>query len=366
MLAYYDLKRVNDSFEPDLTRVVTGVVQSGWYLQGDETRNFENAFATYCKNSFCIGTSNGLDALTLIFMAYREMGLMQEGDEVIVPANTFIASILSVMRAGLKPVLCEPSATTYNLNPAKIRPLINSRTRAVLAVHLYGQCADMEPIQEIAFRHNLKVVEDAAQAPGALYKGRRVGGLSNAAAFSFYPSKNIGALGDAGAVTTNDKSLAAVVRSLANYGSTQKYVHAYRGANCRMDEIQAAVLLLKLRRLDADNNRRRDIARRYLQEIEHPFVLLPKVDNFESHVFHIFPVFSQRRDMLQTWLARNEIQTQVHYPIPPHKQKALSEYADCTFPVTEQIHREELSLPLYPAMTDDEVTRVIETVNAFA
>lgn len=365
MIPYYDLKRVNDSFEPELTDVVTRVVQSGWYLLGDKTREFEESFATYCQANHCVGVANCLDALTLILLGYRELGVMQQGDEVIVPANTFIATILSVIRAGLKPVFCEPSPDTFTINPVKVEQLLTSKTKAILPVHLYGQCADMEPILDIARNNHLKVIEDAAQAHGALYQGKRVGGLGAAAAFSFYPSKNLGALGDGGAVTTNDARLASIIHSLANYGSTEKYIHPYQGVNSRLDEIQAAVLSLKLRRLDADNNRRREIARRYMEEIVHPFILLPKVENWESHVFHVFPVFCQRRDMLQSWLAENGVQAQVHYPVPPHKQGALKGYNGFSFPVTEQIHREELSLPIYPVMTDEEVSRIIDGVNKF-
>ncbi|MDL2213368.1 DegT/DnrJ/EryC1/StrS family aminotransferase [Bacteroides sp. OttesenSCG-928-E20] len=365
MITYYDLKRVNDSFEPQLTEVVTNIVHSGWYLLGDATKNFEHAFASFCKTGYCIGTANGLDALTLIFMGYKEMGFMREGDEIIVPANTYIATILAVLRAGLVPVLCEPCPETFTIDPKKINALITAKTKAILPVHLYGRCADMKPIQDIAYNYHLKVVEDAAQAHGAIYMGRRAGGIGDAAAFSFYPSKNLGALGDGGAITTNDKLLAETIRALANYGSVEKHVHLYKGLNSRLDEIHSAVLSLKLQRLDADNELRRTIARRYFAEINHPFVLLPQIEHWESNVFHVFPVFCQRRDQLKSWLKEHGVNTQVHYRTPPHRQDALKEYYSENYPITEQIHREELSLPIFPGMRDDEIQQVIDAVNSF-
>lgn len=365
MIKYYDLQRISDSFEPELTEVVTRVVRSGWYLQGEENRAFEEAFARYCGTKHCIGVGNGLDALTLIFMAYCEMGVLQPGDEVIVPANTYIASILSVVRSGLKPVFCEPSFQCCNIAPENIEDLITPRTRAILSVHLYGRCADMQPICEIAARYHLKVIEDAAQSHGAVYHGKRTGNLGDAAGFSFYPAKNLGALGDAGAVTTNDELLARMIRTIANYGSSAKYVHLYKGVNSRLDELQAAVLRLKLPRLDADNECRRAIARRYLDEIKNPLLTLPCIDDWEQHVFHIFPVFSPCRDRFQVYLAEKGIQTQIHYPIPPHKQGALAEYSTLSLPVTEKIHLEELSLPMSPLMRDEEVDAVIAALNRF-
>lgn len=365
MIKYFDLQRISASFEPELSEVVACVVRSGWYLQGEENRAFEEAFARYCGVEHCIGVGNGLDALTLIFMAYCEQGVMQPGDEVIVPANTYIASILAVVRAGLKPVFCEPSFQSCNIDPGKIESLISPRTKAVLPVHLYGRCTDMKPICEIAARHHLKVVEDAAQSHGAVFHGKRTGNLGDAAGFSFYPAKNLGALGDGGAVTTNDETLATMIRSIANYGSSAKYVHLYKGINSRLDELQAAVLRLKLPRLDEDNERRRIIAHRYLDEIKNPLLTLPRIGSWEQHVFHIFPVFSPCRDRLQAYLAENEIQAQIHYPTPPHKQGALSEYSTLSLPVTEKIHREELSLPMSPLMTDGEVDAVVAALNRF-
>ena len=284
---------------------------------------------------------------------------------MIVPANTYIASILSVVRAGLKPVFCEPSFDSCNIAPEAIETLINSRTKAILPVHLYGRCADMQPILNIAASYRLKVVEDAAQSHGAVYHGKRTGNLGDAAGFSFYPAKNLGALGDGGAVTTNDQQLAAMIRSIANYGSSAKYVHLCKGINSRLDELQAAVLRLKLARLDVDNERRRNIACRYLDGIKNPLLTLPSVDDWKQHVFHIFPVFSSCRDRLQAFLAAEGIQAQIHYPIPPHKQEAFTEYSSLSLPVTERIHREELSLPMSPLMTDEEVDTVIAALNRF-
>lgn len=365
MIKYLDLQRLNDSFEPQLSEVLLRVSRSDCYLQGQETLAFERAFAAYCGTNHCVGTGNGMDALTLIFLAYREQGLMAVGDEVIVPANTCIATLIGVLRAGLTPVLCEPSSRTYTLDPQRVEALLTPRTRALLPVHLYGQCAAMDVLLSLARHYKLKVVEDVAQAHGALYQGKRVGSLGDAAAFSFYPSKNLGALGDGGAVTTDDATLATIVRSLGNYGSSEKYVHPYQGMNSRLDELQAAVLALKLQRLDADNARRRAIARQYLQGIQHPFITLPQVDDWEQHVFHIFPIFSPRREMLQAFLAGRGVQTQIHYPLPPHWQGALKEYGSLHLPITEQLHREELSLPLSPLMTDEEVQEVVRAVNQF-
>lgn len=365
MIKYFELQRVNNSFEPELSDAINRVVKSGWYLQGKENLSFEDSFAKYCGARYCVGTGNGMDALTLIFMAYQKLHLMQHGDEVIVPANTCIPTIIGVLRAGLKPVLCEPSLETCNIDPARIEELITLRTRAILPVHLYGRCADMAPILDIAHRHHLKVVEDVAQAHGAIYQGKRTGHLGDAAAFSFYPSKNLGALGDGGAVITDDKDLAALVRTLGNYGSSAKYVHPYEGINSRLDELQAAILSVKLNRLDIDNERRRCIARKYIGEIRNELLTLPWIDDWNQSVYHIFPIFSSHRDRLQNFLAEEGIQTLIHYPIPPHKQGALAQYGYLSLPVTERIHREELSLPLSPLMTDEEVEQVIVALNKF-
>ena len=374
MISYLDLEAINRSFEPDLTDALLRAVHSGWYIRGREDQAFEQAFARYIGTTHCVGVGNGLDALTLVFLAWKTMGLMADGDEVIVPANTYIASILSIQRAGLIPVLCEPDPHTYNLDPNQIETLISPRTKAILAVHLYGNCCPMDRIVTIARRYGLKTLEDVAQAHGATWMGRKAGSWADAGAFSFYPGKNLGALGDAGAVTTDDEVLADRVRALANYGSTEKYVHPFRGMNSRLDELQAAILSVKLPRLDVDNARRRALATRYLAELNSEVVKLPEVDLSAeeelrhggfTHVFHIFPVLCADRIELQRHLADCGIHTLVHYPIAPHHQKSMVEYASLSFPVSERIHREELSLPLYPTMTEEQVDAVIRAVNGF-
>lgn len=365
MIKYFDLKRINDSFEPKLSSAVLRVVGSGRYLFGPEVGKFEENFAKYCGCRYCIGVGNGLDALTLIIRAYCEMSIMGPGDEIIVPANTYIASILAITATGLKPVLCEPQPESCNIDPNKIEELITPRTKAIMVVHLYGRTADMKPITDIAQKHSLKVIEDCAQAHGAIYDNRRAGNLADAAGFSFYPAKNLGALGDGGAVTTNDTILAETVRTIANYGSQRKYVNRYKGVNSRLDELQAAVLSVKLQRLDADNERRRSIAMRYTKEISNPYINTVAEYHDKEHVFHTYTIFSQQREALQRHLSENGIETIVHYPIPPHKQEALKEYSRLSLPVTEKIHKEELSLPISPIMSDDEITRVIKAVNSF-
>lgn len=374
MISYLDLEAINRSFEPDLTDALLRAVHSGWYIRGREDQAFEQAFARYIGTTHCVGVGNGLDALTLVFLAWKTMGLMADGDEVIVPANTYIASILSIQRAGLIPVLCEPDSHTYNLDPNQIETLISPRTKAILAVHLYGNCCPMDRIVTIARHYGLKTLEDVAQAHGVTWMGRKAGSWADAGAFSFYPGKNLGALGDAGAVTTDDEVLADRVRALANYGSTEKYVHPFRGMNSRLDELQAAILSVKLPRLDVDNARRRALATRYLAELNSEVVKLPEVDLSAeeelrhggfTHVFHIFPVLCADRIGLQRHLADCGIQTLVHYPIAPHRQDSMTEYAGLSFPVSERIHREELSLPLYPTMTEEQVDAVIRAVNGF-
>ncbi|WP_303208159.1 DegT/DnrJ/EryC1/StrS family aminotransferase [Bacteroides oleiciplenus] len=379
MIKYLDLQKINASFEPELSDALLRVSRSGWYLHGEATARFEQEFADFCGTAHCIGTGNGLDALTLIFLAYRELGVMNAGDEVIVPANTYIATILSILHAGLKPVLCEPLPETCNIDVIHAETLITQRTRAILPVHLYGRLADMQGVYDLAARYGLKIVEDAAQAHGAIYDkvlpGKekqllRAGNLSDAAAFSFYPAKNLGALGDGGAITTHDTSLAAIVRFIANYGSTEKYVHLYQGINSRLDELQAAVLSVKLPRLDKDNVRRREIAQLYKENIHWKYPKLQCTvsteDIKESNVFHIFPVFSPRRDELQHYLTAHNIHSQIHYPIPPHRQKALiQEYGMQQLPITEHIHNEELSLPISPLLTNEEVGQVIDCINSF-
>lgn len=364
MIKYCNLKEINRAYEPQLTEAVTKAVRSGWYIRGKEVERFEKAFADYCGCKYCIGTGNGLDALTIILQAYKEMRVIEQNDEIIVPANTYIASILAIIQAGLKPVLCEPD-TTCTIDATKIESLITERTRAIMPVHLYGYVADMNEINAIATKYSLKVIEDAAQAHGAIYNGKKAGNLGDAAAFSFYPGKNLGALGDGGAVTTNDQHLAEIARAIANYGSHKKYVNIYKGVNSRLDELQAAALSVKLQYLDSDNARRQIIAQQYINGIDNPNITLPVTNDNARHVFHVFAAMCERRDDLQEHLTRNGIETLIHYPIPPHKQEALKEFSHLDLPVTEQMHKEELSLPCNPAMSDDEVQKVIDAINSF-
>lgn len=360
---FLSLKDITDKYSAEIHEAVARVVDSGWYLQGEENRRFEEDFARYIGTRHAIGCANGLDALIWILRGYIELGIMQEGDEVIVPANTFIASILAITENKLVPVLVEPSLETLQIDDALIEEKITPRTKAIMIVHLYGQCAYTERIAELCRKYNLKLIEDNAQAHGCLHKGRKTGSLGNASGHSFYPGKNLGALGDAGAVTTDDAELAQVIRSLANYGSSQKYVFQYQGRNSRLDEIQAAVLDVKLRHLDEDVALRQQVARRYIQEIKHPKVRLPVVPDFSAHAFHLFPIFCENRDELQKYLAEKGIGTNIHYPIPPHKQECYNEWNGLNLPVTEKIHREELSLPMSPCLTAQQVDWVIQCVN---
>ena len=363
MIPFLDLKKINDSYEPLTTSAIRRVLDSGWYLLGKEVKAFEEEYAGYIGVRHCVGVGNGLDALRLILRAYMEMGMMAEGDEVIVPANTYIASILAITDNRLKPVLVEPDINTYNIDPCLIEEKITDRTKAVMIVHLYGQNAMHPEIQRLADKYNLKIIEDNAQAQGCHDGDKQTGSLGHAAGNSFYPGKNLGALGDAGAVTTDDNELAAVVRSLGNYGSSEKYVNNYQGLNSRLDEIQAAVLRVKLARLDKDNQKRRDVADYYRQHIKHPDIILPHSDT--GHVWHLFVVRCKERDRLQCFLQEQGIQTLIHYPIPPHKQKAYRNWNKMALPVTEQIHHEVLSLPISPVLTIDEASRVCEFINAF-
>lgn len=366
MIKYLDLKKITKPRTNEIQRAIKQVVDSGWYLRGEQTEAFESEYASFIGTRHCIGCGNGLDALTLTLRAYMEMGAMQQGDEVIVPANTYIATILAISENGLRPVLVEPSIDTFQIDDSLIEQAITERTRAVMIVHLYGRCAYTERIGKICREHNLKLIEDNAQAHGCHFTdGRRTGSLGDAACHSFYPGKNLGALGDAGAVTTDDEQLAETIRAIANYGSKHKYVFDYKGRNSRIDEVQAAVLRVKLRHLDADNTRRKEIAMRYISRISNQKILLPSRDYCRNSVHHIFPVLCAERDKLQKYLAEKEVETLIHYPIPPHKQACYSEMADISQPVTERIHREELSIPLNQAMSNTEVEYIIKVLNEF-
>ena len=364
---YLSLQRISASFEPELTAEVSRVVQGGWYLLGQENKRFSKAFSEFCGAKYCVPTGNGLDALTMILVAYKRMLGWGDDAEVIVPSNTYIASILAVSRAGLVPVLCEPRLEDFLINPDNIEALITERTKAIMVVHLYGRVCDMKPILEVAKQHGLKVVEDVAQAQGVCYQGVRAGHLGDAAGVSFYPGKNLGALGDAGCVTTDDEALADYVSAMSNYGSSEKYVNRMKGLNSRMDEIQAAVLCLKLKRLDADNEARRKVVQAYSEGITNPLITLPSLPSDPTeNVWHVYPIRTPERDRLREYLSREGIETMVHYPIPPHQQQAYAEWNDRSYPISEQIHKEILSLPMSPVMTDDEIRRVIEALNKFS
>ncbi len=367
MIKYLPLKQINDRYDAELREAVGRVMDSGWYLKGEHTQRFEKNYATYIGTKYCVGVANGLDALTLILRAYIEKGVMQPGDEVIVPANTFIASILSISECGLTPVLVEPSINTFQIDDSQIEEVITERTKALMIVHLYGRCAYTEKIGMICKKHQLKLIEDNAQAHGCFAlmdngQWRRTGSLGDAAAHSFYPGKNLGAMGDAGAVTTNDKELAQIIEELGNYGSSKKYVFDYQGRNSRLDEIQAAMLDVKLRHLDEDNQRRQAIADYYINNVKHPEILLPTPS---KSVYHIFPILCERRDELQQYLKENGVETMIHYPIPPHKQACYKEWNDLSFPITERIHRQELSLPCHPAMKQEEADQIVSLLNRF-
>lgn len=363
MIKYQELKKITDKYSEEIHASVKRVIDSGWYLQGEENNKFESHYANFIGTNYCVGCGNGLDALILIFRAYIECGIMNFGDEVIVPANTYIASILAITENGLKAVLVEPNINTFEIDDSKIEAAITERTRAILIVHLYGRCSYTEKIVNICSKYGLKLVEDNAQAHGCKYKGKRTGSLGDAAGHSFYPSKNLGALGDGGAVTTNDSMLADTIRALANYGSQAKYVFKYKGRNSRLDEIQAAILDVKLKYLDEDNDLRRQVAKFYIDNIKNPIIIAPEVSDWEAHVFHIFPIRCKERDSLQQYLVNNGIQTNIHYPIPPHLQECYKEWNALSFPITEQIHREELSLPMSPVMEEQEILKIVEVLN---
>ena len=366
MIPFLSLKDVTALYEAEINEAVARVVQSGWYLQGVENEAFEKNYSQFIGTKHTIGCANGLDALNWIFRAYIEMGVMKPGDEVIVPANTYIATILAITENGLVPVLVEPRLDTLQIDDSLIEEAITPRTRAITIVHLYGRLAWTEKIAHLCKKHNLKLIEDNAQAHGCQTPdGRVTGSLGDAAGHSFYPGKNLGALGDGGAVTTNDSELARVVRTLANYGSSRKYVFDYTGRNSRLDEIQAAVLNVKLRHLADANNARRAIAGRYIKGIKNPLIAMPVTLPAEQNVFHLFPVLCERRDELQAYLQENGVQTIIHYPIPPHKQVCYKEWNDVSLPITEAIHARELSLPIGPAISIEDADKVVEIINNF-
>jgi dTDP-4-amino-4,6-dideoxygalactose transaminase len=362
MIEFLNLKKINSQYREELTHAVIKVIDSGWYIQGEQVDAFEKEFSDYCGVRHCIGVANGLDALILIFRAYKELGKLNEGDEVIVPANTYIASILAITENRLKPVLVEPNESTYNINPELIEQAITDKTKAILAVHLYGRLANMTKINLIAQKYGLLVIEDSAQAHGASYKQQKAGNWGDASGFSFYPGKNLGALGDAGAITTNDNELEKVIRVMANYGCKDKYKNLYKGINSRLDEIQAAILRVKLKYLDAETKKRINIAKYYLDNIKNKNIILPDSKK-NSCVWHLFVIRVKKRDDLKEYLLENNIQTLIHYPIAPHKQEAYKEWKINKYPISEKIHTEVLSLPIDPTMTSAEISLIVGAIN---
>lgn len=359
MIPFLDLKDINLRYEKQFQEKLKNVLESGWFILGNEVKTFEANFADYCQMRHCIGVANGLDAITLTFLSYIENGNLQKGDEIIVPANTYVASILGILHAGLTPVLVEPDLETYNIDPKLIEEKITTKTKGILVVHLYGQLADMDSIIKIGHQYSLLIVEDCAQAHGLTFKG------SHVRTFSFYPGKNLGALGDGGAVITNDSMLAETLLRMRNYGSDKKYYNELIGYNSRLDELQAAFLNCKLPHLNEDNAKRRKIAIKYLSKIKNDKIILPSYGNIEDHVFHLFVIRSNARDQLQNYLIQKGIQTLIHYPVPPHKQLALANWNHLSFPITEKIHNEVLSLPMSPIMTDEQVKFIIKVLNAY-
>lgn len=363
MIHFLELKKITEKYSIEIHEAVNRVVDSGWYLQGAENKSFEANYAKYIGTNHCIGVANGLDALRLILRAYIELKIMDEGDEIIVPANTYIASILAITDNNLIPVMVEPSIDSLQIDDSKIEAAITPKTKGIMIVHLYGRCAYSEKIGDICKKSKLKLIEDNAQAHGCMFNDQITGSIGDAAGHSFYPGKNLGALGDAGAVTTNDIVLAEVIRSLSNYGSRIKYKCDYQGLNSRLDEIQAAILNVKLKYLNEDTELRRNVATYYTKNISHPMIRIPATEDWSSHVFHLFPVLSPKRDELQNYLEAHGVQTLIHYPIPPHKQHCYKKYNELSFPITEQIHNEVLSLPISPVITQKEVEVVVDLIN---
>jgi dTDP-4-amino-4,6-dideoxygalactose transaminase len=365
MIKFLDLQKINAQYKEELTSAFNRVIDSGWYIMGNELKQFEQDFAAYCGTKHAIGVANGLDALILIIRAYKELGLFKEGDEILVPSNTYIASILAISANNLKPILVEPDLNTYNIDPLLLEAKITEKTKAILPVHLYGQMCDMERISSIAKEYNLKVIEDCAQAHGASFKNIKAGNWGDAAGFSFYPGKNLGALGDAGAITTNDDVLANCLRALLNYGSHVKYQNLYKGINSRLDELQAALLNVKLKFLDQETQIKRAVANRYLNEIINPKIILPKVAYELAHVWHLFVVRNNDRNSLQKYLTNNGIQTVIHYPIPPYKQEAYIEWNNAVYSISETIHDTVISLPLSSVLRNDEIEKIINILNSY-
>lgn len=370
MIPFLNIKKINSQYGADLKKVADRVINSGWYILGEEVTLFETEFSKYCGSKHAVGVGNGLDALRLILQGYMELGKLSPGDEVIVPANTYIASILAITQNNLVPVLVEPDLYSYNIDPLMIEKSITKKTKAILAVHLYGRLADIVRINEIAANYDLLVLEDAAQAHGAQLDGKKAGNLCDAAGFSFYPGKNLGALGDAGAITTDDDELSECIRMLRNYGSPSKYKNNVQGLNSRLDEMQAAFLRVKLKRLDNEIALRSSYAEKYLDEMRNSKIAFPTKNNVErrfgnSHVWHLFVVRTKNRENLKAYMAKNGIETQIHYPIPPHKQKAFCDWNKKSYPVTEKIHDEVLSIPLNPVLSQSEIQTIIDAINNY-
>jgi dTDP-4-amino-4,6-dideoxygalactose transaminase len=365
-IPFLDISKNYRESKLEIDGAIQRVLDSGWYILGQEVKAFEKEFANYCGTKYCIGVGSGLDALILILRAYKVLGQLKEKDEIIVPANTYIASILAIIEAGLSPVLVEPKLDTFNINPSEVKKVITNKTKGIMAVHLYGQLAEMDTLKKIALDNDLLLFEDAAQAHGASNKkNKRAGNLSDAAGFSFYPGKNLGAFGDGGAITTNNHQLAEMVKVIRNYGSAKKYYNQVKGINSRLDEIQAAILRVKLKRLDEHNECRRQFAKIYLENISNPDIILPNYSLGNDHVFHLFVIRTKQREKLIKYLNEANIQTMIHYPLPPHRQDALNEYSNISLPVTEKIHKEVLSLPIGPTLNKSDVDIIINCINHF-
>ena len=363
MIKFLDLQKLNNQYQDEISTAIKNVINSGWYLLGEENKRFEEAYSSFIGTKYALGVANGLDALRLILRAYIEMGIMKEGEEIIVPANTYIASILAITDNNLVPIFIEPNELNYQIDDNLIEQAITNKTKAIMIVHLYGACAYTNKISEICKKYNLKLIEDNAQAHGCYFDNKMTGSIGDAAGHSFYPGKNLGALGDAGAVTTNDKEMYDVIKALANYGSSQKYVCNYKGLNSRLDEVQASVLNVKLKYLKIDTEKRREAAKYYHSNIKNTNIQLPIIEDWNSHVFHLFPIFTNRRDELQAYLTDNAVQTLIHYPIPPHKQICYKEFNYLSLPLTEKVHNEELSLPISPVITKDELVTIVNLIN---